>query len=119
MWSSGASPGLIAGTSDFPPREGIPHNLNGRSWLPVFWQVAEGRGRGRGEFKFSAAHNCILVIFGRCAFVGVFVICLSLVLWGCRCPEHETAVYFWLCYAGVCLIMVFNKGKGLLGAGAG
>jgi hypothetical protein len=31
VWSSGASPGLIAGTSDFPSREEVLHDLNERS----------------------------------------------------------------------------------------
>ena len=38
----------------------------------------------------------------------MFVICLSLVLGWARQPEHKPAVYFPLCYAGVCLIIVFN-----------
>ena len=40
-WGSGASPGLVAGTSDFPGGKEVLHDLNGRSWLPAFWQVAE------------------------------------------------------------------------------
>ena len=36
-------------------------------------------------------------IFWRCAFVCVFVVCLSLVLGGCWCPEHKTDVCCWLC----------------------
>ena len=45
--SSGASPGLIAGTSDFPSGEEVLHDLNGRSWLPAFWQVAEATSNFR------------------------------------------------------------------------
>ena len=57
---------------------------------------------------FSGSEKCFFDIFSRCTFVCVFVICLSLVLGGCRCPGHKTAVCFSLCYADVCLIMVFN-----------
>ena len=38
----------------------------------------------------------------------MFVICLSLVLGGCRCAGYKTAVCFWLCYGGCSLIMVLN-----------
>ena len=60
---------------------------------------------------FSGSEKCFFDIFSRCTFVCVFVICLSLVLGGCRCPGHKTAVCFSLCYADVCLIMVFNAVK--------
>ena len=50
--SSGASPELIAGTSDFPPGEEVLHDLNGRSWLPAFWQVAEASSNFRRLRKY-------------------------------------------------------------------
>jgi hypothetical protein len=55
----------------------------------------------------------IFVIFVRCAFVCVFVICLSLVLGGSHCAGHKTAVYFWLCYGGCSLIVVLNGWMGV------
>ena len=103
VWSSGASPGLIAGASDFPDGQEVLHDLNGRSWLPAFLAGC------RGDFKFAmGSENYFFVIFVRCAFVRVFVICLSLVLGGSHCAGHKTAVYFWLCNGGCSLIVVLN-----------
>ena len=95
----------------FPPWEEVLHDLNGRSWLPKFWQVAECRS----EFKFSVVQQkkklLYLYLCGAPAFVGVFVICPSLMLGWARHPKHKPAIYFPLYYAGVCvcLIMAFNK----------
>ena len=67
MWSSGASPGLIAGTSDFLSGEEVLHDLNGRSWLPAFWQVAEASSNFRRLrkyfFYFWAMHLRVCVCY--------------------------------------------------------
>ena len=96
---SGDAPGLIAGTSDFPSgREVRMGHLAYRKTS----KVMEATSNFRWQKKYFR------VIFLRCAFVGVFVVCPSLVWWGSRCPGHETKVYLWLCYAGCSLIVVLN-----------
>ena len=60
---------------------------------------------------FGGSENIFFVIFGRCTFVYVCVICPSLVLGGCWRPGYKAAVCFWLCYADVCLIMLSNDMK--------
>ena len=70
-----------------------------------------GRLRRRVQI-FGGSEKYVFVIFVRCAFVCVFVICLSLVLGGCRCAGHKTALCFWLCYGGCSLIVVLNQGRG-------
>ena len=57
---------------------------------------------------FGGSENIFFVIFGRCTFVYVCVICPSLVLGGCWRPGYKAAVCFWLCYADVCLIPLSN-----------
>ena len=66
-----------------------------------------GRLRRRVQI-FGGSEKYVFVIFVRCAFVCVFVICLILVPGGCWCPGHKTAVCFLLCYVGVCLIPLSN-----------
>ena len=79
---SGASPGLIAGTADFPPGEEVLHDLNCKLEVLVTGILVGCRG----DFKISVAHkNIFFVVFVRCAFVCVFDIYLSLVLGGCWC----------------------------------
>ena len=58
--SSGASPELIAGTSDLPPGEEVLHDLNGRSWLPAFWQVAEATSNLRWAQKIIFCYFCAM-----------------------------------------------------------
>ena len=64
MQSSGASPGLIAGTSDFPSGEEVLHDLNGRSWLPAFWQVAEASSNFRSLRKIFFCYFCVMRLRG-------------------------------------------------------
>jgi hypothetical protein len=48
-----------------------------------------------------------------CVCVGVFVVCISLVLGGPQCPGH--VLFFWLCYANIRLILLSSNwelGKG-------
>ena len=55
----GASPGLIAGASEFPRGGEVLHDLNGRSWLPVFWQVAEATSNFRW-FRIKKKSICAM-----------------------------------------------------------
>ena len=68
--------------------------------LSVFWQVTEATS------NFRWAQKKTKIKMEGCALVCVFVMCSSLVSGGFRCPKHKYAVCFWLCYAGVCLIML-------------
>ena len=56
--SSGASPGLIAGSSEFPRGKEVLHDLNERSWLPAFWQVAEASSNFRSLRKICFLFLC-------------------------------------------------------------
>ena len=59
-----ASPGLIAGASDFTYREEVLHDLNGRSWLPAFWQVAEASSNFRWLRKICFCYFCVMRLRG-------------------------------------------------------
>ena len=66
---SGASPGLIAGASEFPLGEEVFYGLNGRSWLPAFWQVVEANSNFRQlnkiyiYFFFCDAPSCVCLLY--------------------------------------------------------
>ena len=58
-----------------------------------------------GRFYFLVAQKKA-VIFVPCAFVCVFVTCLSLVLGGYGECSHKTAINFLLCYGECSLILI-------------
>ena len=70
--SSGASPGLIAGASEFPRGEEVLHDLNGRSWLPAFWQVAEASSNFRWLRKICFCYFCAMRLRGRVCYMFKF-----------------------------------------------
>jgi hypothetical protein len=95
-----APSGLIAGASVISCGEEVLHDLNGRSLLSTFLQVTEGTL----NFRCVMIVVVVVIMFLRWTFVGVFVICLSLVLGSSRCPMPRE----WHC--GLFLVMVMLRG---------